>query len=109
MRIRSLKNQNGFTLIELIVVIAILGVLAAIAVPTVNNYLGSSKERSWNAEQGRIQTAVDAYMSNPANKRAQGKPQVPDHRQRPDQPGPPERNDNSQRDRRPEPVQRNEH
>ncbi len=77
MRIRSLKNQNGFTLIELIVVIAILGVLAAIAVPTVNNYLGSSKERSWNAEQGRIQTAVDAYMSNPANKRAQGKPQFP--------------------------------
>ena len=77
MRIRSLKDQNGFTLIELIVVIAILGVLAAIAVPTVNNYLGSSKERAWNAEQDRIQTAVDAYLSNPGNSRFEGKPQFP--------------------------------
>ena len=72
-----IEQDKGFTLIELIVVIAILGVLAAIAVPTVNNYLGSSKERSWNAEQERIQTAVEAYLSNPGNERFEGKPQYP--------------------------------
>jgi len=77
MRTRSLNKQHGFTLIELIVVIAILGVLAAIAVPTVNNYLGSSKERSWNAEQDRLQTAVDAYLSSPNNGRFEGKRQYP--------------------------------
>jgi type II secretory pathway pseudopilin PulG len=59
------------------VVIAILGVLAAIAVPTVNNYLGSSKERAWNAEQDRLQTAVDAYLSSPNNGRFEGKRQYP--------------------------------
>jgi prepilin-type N-terminal cleavage/methylation domain-containing protein len=71
------RNQNGFTLIELIVVIAILGVLAAIAVPTVSNYLGSSKERAWDAEQERIQTAVTAYLSFPGNARFEGKRQYP--------------------------------
>ena len=71
------RSQNGFTLIELIVVIAILGVLAAIAVPTVSNYLGSSKEQSWNAEQERIQTAVTAYLSSPNNARFEGKRQYP--------------------------------
>lgn len=70
-------RQKGFTLIELVVVIAILGVLAAVAVPLVTNYLGSAKQRAFTADQQRIQAAVDAYYSAPDNTRFIGKRQYP--------------------------------
>ena len=71
------KGQRGFTLIELVVVIAILGVLAAVAVPLVTNYLGSAKERAWNADQKQVQAALDAYYSSPNNTRFIGQRQYP--------------------------------
>ncbi|MDP6073080.1 MAG: type II secretion system protein [SAR202 cluster bacterium] len=74
---KNINKQAGFTLIDLIVVIAILGVLAAIAVPTVGSYLSSSKERSFNAEKGRLQTAVDSWISSTSNTRYLGKRQYP--------------------------------
>ena len=44
-----MKNIKAFTLIELIVVIAIIGVLAAILVPSMIGYVGESKLSSANA------------------------------------------------------------
>jgi len=76
MKIRA-GDQRGFTLIELVVVIAILGVLAAVTVPLVTNYLNSAKQRSYSAEQERIQQAVDAYYSAPDNTKYRGKAQYP--------------------------------
>lgn len=70
-------RQRGFTLIELVVVIAIMAVLAAIAVPLVSKFLSNSQQQSYNADQQRIQTAVDAYLSAPDNTRFQGKHQYP--------------------------------
>ena len=71
------KRQKGFTLIELVVVIAILGVMAAIAVPMVNNFLASSKEQAYIADTATIQAAVDAYYSSPGNERVLGRRQYP--------------------------------
>ena len=71
------SNQSGFTLVELVVVIAILGVMAAIAVPMVNNFLGSSKEQAYGGDLAVIQASIDAFFTNPSNARFTGKRQYP--------------------------------
>jgi len=57
------KLQQGFTLIELMIVVAIIGVLAAIAVPAYQDYVSKSQATAALAEisPGKIQ--VDAKMN----------------------------------------------
>lgn len=71
------QSQEGFTLIELVVVIAILGILVAIAVPVVSGYLSASKQQAYIADQKMIQVAADGYFASPDNPRYQGKRQYP--------------------------------
>src|SRR5690625_6166901 len=56
--------QKGFTLIELMIVVAIIGILAAVAIPQYQNYIGSSQVSRVMGETGAIRTAVEKCMMN---------------------------------------------
>ena len=56
--------QKGFTLIELMIVIAIIGILAAIAIPQYQNYIAKSQVSRVMGETGNLKTAVEDCMNN---------------------------------------------
>ncbi len=61
---KSLKRQDGFTLVELMVVVAIIGVLSAVAIPNFKKYQAKAKTSEAKLQLSAAYTAEQSFYSD---------------------------------------------
>jgi type IV pilus assembly protein PilA len=61
------KDKKGFTLVEVIVVLVILAILMAIAVPSLTGYIGKAQDQSLKAEGRTLSAAAQTIASDMHN------------------------------------------
>jgi len=62
--IKTLRNKKGVTLVELLAVVVILGIIAAIAVPTIGGLIRRQEENAAQATYDTIVTAAELYAED---------------------------------------------
>lgn len=72
MNIQKMRKAQGFTLIELMIVVAIIGILAAVAIPKFADLVTKSKEAGLKGNLGSVRSAMSIYYGdtegiNPSN------------------------------------------
>ncbi len=60
------KNQQGFTLIELVIIIVALGILASVAIPKYRSIVSEAREASCKGALGGIRSGISIYYANAA-------------------------------------------
>ena len=59
---KRLNNEKGLTLVELLAVIVILGIIAAIAIPSIGNIIENSRVKAIKADALNVLVASDMYF-----------------------------------------------
>ena len=60
------SDNRGFTLIEVVIIIVVLGILAAVAIPKYQDITGEAREAAARASLGSIRSAVTIFYANEA-------------------------------------------
>lgn len=63
-----MKNRKGFTLIELVIVVAIIGILILMILPQFNNITKSAKIRTFEANHRTVVSAMTMFQAENAGK-----------------------------------------